>query len=257
MNKDAITKPLDSPYTEPFLFEGSRTGCLLIHGFTGAPGRVRLLGEYLHAQGGYTVSGIRLKGHGTSLQDMANTNWKDWLESAREGYQELSRRCDQVNVIGFSMGGLLSLLMAEEFPVHRIITINAALKPKDPAAYLAPILRFFMKYNLWDDEASDRGEGLEAYDTAYPGMPVKAIGSMLKLGRLAGKDLNKITQPALIFQSQKDKSVNPASAGIIYRKIASDKKEVVELPQSSHVAPLGPERETLHEKALAFLQAGE
>lgn len=254
---EKLKQELKSPYVKPFLFEGSKTGCLMIHGFTGAPGRVQLLGEYLHKQGGYTVSGIRLKGHGTNLEDMYHSDWRDWLESARQGYRELASRCDRVNVVGFSMGGLLTLLLAEEFPVHRIVTINAALKPKDPVAYLAPILQFVMKYNLWDDVEWERGEGLEDYDTAYPGMPVRCIGSMLKLGRLAKKDIAKIKQPALLFQSMKDESVNLSSVDRIYESISSEDKEIVRLPKSTHVATLGPERGIVHEKTLAFLQAGD
>ena len=32
-------------YTEPFYFPGNKTGCLLIHGFTGSPGEMRPLGS--------------------------------------------------------------------------------------------------------------------------------------------------------------------------------------------------------------------
>jgi esterase/lipase len=45
-----------------FYFKGNNTGVLLIHGFTGTPSEMRLLGEYL-AKKGYTVKGILLKGH--------------------------------------------------------------------------------------------------------------------------------------------------------------------------------------------------
>jgi carboxylesterase len=45
--------------TEPFFFPGNDTGCLLIHGFTGAPTEMRPLGEFLAGKG-YTVLGVRL-----------------------------------------------------------------------------------------------------------------------------------------------------------------------------------------------------
>ena len=35
----------------PFRFEGGPAGCLLIHGFTGSPPEMRLLGDYLHSRG--------------------------------------------------------------------------------------------------------------------------------------------------------------------------------------------------------------
>ena len=61
------------PTAEPFFFPGqgenARIGCLVTHGFTGAPKEMRWLGEYLHRQG-YTVCGMRLAGHATRPADM-------------------------------------------------------------------------------------------------------------------------------------------------------------------------------------------
>ena len=47
---------------KPFFFEGGRTGCLLIHGFTGTTSSMRLMGEFL-AEKGMTVLWPRLPGH--------------------------------------------------------------------------------------------------------------------------------------------------------------------------------------------------
>ena len=47
---------------KPFFFKGGSEGVLLIHGYTGAPGEMRLLGEFLHSRG-YTVLGVLLPGH--------------------------------------------------------------------------------------------------------------------------------------------------------------------------------------------------
>ena len=56
---------------EPFFFDGSDVGCLVSHGFTGTTQSMRFLGEFLANEGGLTVIGPRLKGHGTSVEDMA------------------------------------------------------------------------------------------------------------------------------------------------------------------------------------------
>ena len=78
-------------YSQPFYFPGDSRGCLLIHGFTGSPSEMLPLGQYLNNLG-YTVHGVRLKGHGTTLQDMAHTRWKDWLDSGYTRIQEI-RAC--------------------------------------------------------------------------------------------------------------------------------------------------------------------
>ena len=58
---------------EPFYFPGNSTGCLLIHGFTGAPTEMRPLGEYL-AENGFSVLGVRLSGHGTRMADLKRSH---------------------------------------------------------------------------------------------------------------------------------------------------------------------------------------
>ena len=52
---------------EPFLLPGGSKGVLLIHGFTGSPSEMILLGNYLYRQG-YTVLGVRLAGHGKTVE---------------------------------------------------------------------------------------------------------------------------------------------------------------------------------------------
>lgn len=45
---------------EPFFLPGSHKGVLLVHGFTGSPSEMILLGNDLYKRG-YTVLGVRLE----------------------------------------------------------------------------------------------------------------------------------------------------------------------------------------------------
>src|SRR5258708_1634406 len=65
-----------------FYFRGDSNGCLLIHGLTGTPGEMRFLGERLHAAG-FTVSGIVLAGHRTTVEDLKTKKWQDWYRSVK------------------------------------------------------------------------------------------------------------------------------------------------------------------------------
>ena len=109
---------------EPFLLPGGSKGVLLIHGFTGSPSEMILLGNYLYRQG-YTVLGVRLAGHGTTVEEMANTNWHEWYHSACDGYHLLRGICSEISVIGLSMGGLLAMRIGRDFPVKKIISMSA------------------------------------------------------------------------------------------------------------------------------------
>ena len=66
---------------EPFFLPGGRHGVLLIHGFTGLPAELRLLGAYLNERG-FTVLAIRLAGHGTTVEDLSRMEHEDWTPCA-------------------------------------------------------------------------------------------------------------------------------------------------------------------------------
>ncbi len=89
---------------EPFLLQGGREGVLLVHGFTGFPRDMRPLGEHLNQQG-LTALGVRLAGHGTHVDDLTRTHWRDWYRSVLDGYGLLRGLCSKVWVMGLSMGG--------------------------------------------------------------------------------------------------------------------------------------------------------
>src|SRR5512134_3803819 len=105
------------PTAEPFFLLGdsSKPACLLIHGFTGAPKEMRWMGEYLHAQG-HTVLGVRLAGHATQPEDLLHATWSDWLASVEDGFDYLKCFCDQVYLVGLSLGGVLALASTARLP---------------------------------------------------------------------------------------------------------------------------------------------
>ncbi|RCK73277.1 MAG: putative esterase/lipase [Anaerolineae bacterium] len=88
------------PGAEPFFFEGNEVGVLVSHGFTGTTQSVRFLGEVLAQKGGFTVIGPRLKGHGTTPQDMAESTAADWIASVEDAMQTLQKRCKKLFITG-------------------------------------------------------------------------------------------------------------------------------------------------------------
>src|SRR5271170_3117188 len=115
--------------SESFSHEGGPSGVLVLHGFTGNPASLRSIAE-LCAKAGYSVELPRLPGHGTSVEDMLTTTWVDWSATALETYDALAERCDQVAVVGLSMGGGLAAYVAENRPgVVGCVFINPLVKP--------------------------------------------------------------------------------------------------------------------------------
>jgi carboxylesterase len=78
-----------------FRLEGGRCGVLLIHGLTGTPTEMRLVGKGLN-NAGFSVYGMQLAGHCGDVQDLLATSWKDWyasVEAAAEKYRHEVDHC--------------------------------------------------------------------------------------------------------------------------------------------------------------------
>lgn len=125
------------PNAQPFLLEAGDCALLLIHGFTGSPGHMRPVGEAVHAAG-FTVRGIALPGHCQSIEAMEQSDWKQWLACCRDAMRQMQAKYRRVSVGGLSMGGILSLLMAEEFSPASVVLFAPALKYKRAANKLSP-----------------------------------------------------------------------------------------------------------------------
>lgn len=97
---------------------------LLIHGYTGAPGEMRLLGEFLHSRG-YTVLGILLPGHCEPGFVLAKKTFADWYDEVKNGFIRLKTICSKVYIAGLSMGGLLTLKAAAELAPDKIVVMAA------------------------------------------------------------------------------------------------------------------------------------
>jgi carboxylesterase len=241
------------PGCEPFSFEGGPVGALMVHGFTGSPFSMRPWGEHLAANG-LTVLGPRLPGHGTRWQEMNLTRWQDWYGEVERAFDRLRGRCEQVFVMGLSMGGTLTLRLGEERgdEVAGLVTVNASLLTERKDAKLLPLIsKVVPSVKAIGDDIKKPGTTENAYDRT----PLRAAASLAQLWRLTRDDLGKITQPLLVFRSAEDHVVEPTSGALLMKSVAStDVREVV-LTDSYHVATLDNDAPTIFAESLAFVLA--
>ena len=240
--------------TEPFYFPGSKTGCLLIHGFTGAPTEMHPLGEYL-AGFGYSVLGVRLAGHGTKLEDMNRMRWGDWSASVLDGWHLLKSTTEDIFLIGLSMGGALALYHASFLPVAGVIGLSAPYKIRsDPRKFLLPYIPWLIPYvDKGDSDWQDTTAVKEHFSySKYPTKGVQQLSLLLKALRPA---LPKVTAPALLMHSKKDKGVPLENIDLIYNALGTPEslKEKVVLENSGHVITRDLEKETVFQIVQAFI----
>ena len=232
----------EAPEAQPFDFAGGEHGVLLIHGFTGSPGHMRLIGEHLRDQG-FTVKGICLPGHAQTMQAMADVTWRDWLNAAVEGYEALKKTCRFVSVAGLSMGGCLSLILAERYPLTAVAPISAPMAVQNRMMPFARLAAPFIKTISWGSDP-DRPSVLDKrYDLGYAGFPTKSAADLSHLIRLARKNLGSITCPILAVQSHADETIAPESGEVIVARASSTDKRLLWLEGVPHVCTISPEHE--------------
>lgn len=236
---------------EPFQVEGGRTGILVSHGFTGTVQSMRPLGEAFADQG-YTVTVPRLNGHGTHHEEMEGTTYHDWITSIEEAFGWLSERCDSIFMAGLSMGGTLALHMAQKHPeIKAISLINAAVDVPAMA-----VVHDMQDVRFMDAIGSDiKKEGI--MELAYEKTPVASIKQLLAFMDEVRNDLPKITCPALIFVSPEDHVVPPENSQMIFSRISSTEKRIIEMPDSYHVATLDNDQQRIIEETMAFFKKYE
>jgi len=241
----------DSPLGRPFEYEGGRTGVLLIHGFTATCAQMSLLGKAL-ADKGYTVSAPLLPGHGTSLEDMEKSGWRQWLACVQEAYVKLKGKTDKAIVLGLSLGGTLALLLAEEYMPDGCIAIAPAISLRSKAAWLAGIAWPFMP-RIPGRQEERKGDYVNSLDVCYGAIPMKKVHDLNLLRAKAKRDLALINCPLMVIQPVQDETVDPRGASVVMSGVQSERKELLLLENSPHVCTLGPEREKLHEAVLKFM----
>jgi len=240
------------PGAEPFRHDGGPIGALLCHGFTGTPQSLLPWAEHLAADG-LTVRLPRLPGHGTSVAEANLTTWPDWYAEVERNLVELSAQCEQVFVMGLSMGGTLAIRLAEEHgtEISGLVLVNPSLLTKRPDRFLLPVLRFVVP--TWAGIASDiKKPG--AAELAYDRIPMKAAYSLSQLWVTTRADLAKVTQPILVFRSTDDHVVEPDSTALLKATVSSSDVREVVLDDSYHVATLDNDAPIIFQGSVEFVR---
>lgn len=235
-----------------FSHNGNRTGILLCHGFTGSPASMRPWAEYM-AEQGYTVRLPLLPGHGTTYKDMAARSWQEWYDTVRASAQELMDSCDHVFVFGLSMGGTLTLRLAEELgsAIDGIVLVNAAVHTEDPRAPFARVLQYVLPTIPAIGNDIKR---VGADEHAYSRVPVKAVLQLQALWKVVREDIDRVLQPTLMFVSTEDHVVEASNGLWIAEHVPAQDKSSVVLQNSYHVATLDNDAETIFSTSLEFVR---
>ncbi|MEZ5259477.1 MAG: alpha/beta fold hydrolase [Ilumatobacteraceae bacterium] len=241
------------PGAEAWSADGGSLGVLCLHGFTGNPSTMRPIAEAA-AEAGYSVELPRLPGHGTTIEDMLSTGFRDWVGEAEAAYQRLAARTDRIVVAGLSMGGALTLHVGLAHPdVAGLICINPVTKPLDPEILEMARGMLAEGTTVIPGIGSDIADP-DAVESAYPGTPLQPLFSMIEDGIMPMTDrFGELSAPLLLMTSPQDHVVDPSNSDHL-AETAGGPVERVSLERSYHVATLDFDRDLVIERVLDFLR---
>lgn len=238
------------PGCEPFSASNGPDGVLVLHGFTGSPHSMRSLAEAF-ADAGFSVELPLLPGHGTSLEEMLPTRFEHWSAAAEAAYADLQARCDRVVVAGLSMGGTLTLFLAESHPeISGIVLVNPLVER--PAESFLDALHQTLDagVEVMPGIGSDIAQpGVD--ESGYEGTPVAPLISLMEGTGEVQARLSAVTCPVLLLSSRVDHVVPPSSGDAVVAGVSGPVERVF-LERSFHVATLDYDQAEIEERAVQF-----
>jgi carboxylesterase len=234
---------------QPYWQVSRMIGCLCIHGFTGAPYEVEPLVEYLQEHTDWVFSVPTLPGHGDSLS-LKGVHYEEWIQYAEMELQKLLSDCDEVYVIGFSMGGMIASYLAAEYPVNKLILLSAAAYYFNPRQLITDIklaITDVFNGNIKDNELFQR------YKRKITETPIAAALQFRRLVSFIKPLLKNVEVPTLIAQGERDGIVPLKSAEYLFRTIGAEQKKLTFIKDSKHHICHCEERGALFNQVLDFL----
>jgi len=257
-----------------FLLEGDRRGVLLIHGLTGTPMEMRLLGKGLN-NAGFTVYGMQLAGHCGSVEDLLATGWRDWYASVEQAADRLRAQVDHLFVGGLSMGALLALKLAAERPqqVAGVGVYGATFRYDGWSipwtARLSFVLPLFKKLGIGRDRAfleqppydlrderlrAQVSAAMHAGDSAVAGLlgnPWHSLADLYQLSAQVRRQLPGVTSPCLVAHASQDDVASVRNAELVRRRVSAP-SELLLLDDSYHMITIDKQRRLLIERSARF-----
>lgn len=243
---------LHNPHLEgdPFFWKAGPIGIFLSHGYTATTAEVRLLARQLHERG-FSVAAPLLPGHGTQPEDLNSVHWQDWVRAGEETYQELRKNCQQVFLGGESMGGVLALYLASQYPeAAGLLLYSPAIRLTMSSLDIAKLYLgapFIAQVERTSLDCSDKWQG-------YPGLPLKGAIQLLRFASTTKARLARIHQPVMVLQGRLDVTVAPSAGEIILNGVSSSLKEHHWMENSNHAITLDQELPQVTELTVGFIQ---
>jgi len=227
----------------PRLHVGNEVGIVVCHGFMASPGEVNWMADAL-IDAGYTVYVVRLPGHGIDPTHASRMRWEDWYAHVVDGVSMLRGSCDKVIVMGHSMGGVISSLVAGANDVDGLIIAASPFTTPAPIMKYAQYIKFVRPYTLVPtepdlqkailNEQEKRGEE-KIGRVNYSEWSSSAVHELYEMILLAHDRLPQITAPTFLLYARQDDTVPLSDLDLARERISSERIESHIVEEGGHI----------------------
>ena len=207
---------------------GNDEAVLMIHGYPTAPNMYAYTAKSL-SESGYDVHAPLIPTFASDPEKFARTDFSQWFRFIDEYYLSLRKKYRKIYVIGVSMGGAMTLKLAEKYSstdsvMDKIVVISAPVAYNcmryciitNPLGYFARTISIFVK-TIGLGIVDGRPDGVDGNEewTGYKGIVLKHGISLAKAFTGIRKDLPLIRVPMFIMHDRGDRTVPYKNLAII------------------------------------------
>ena len=242
------------------LREGGSHGVLLLHGFGDTPQTLSLLARRF-AKSGYGVYAPLLPGHGRSMDAFRKSRADEWINAARDALSRMRDRYQTVSVVGLSMGGAISVIIAAETSAITSLVLIA------PYLGMPTYLRIAAAAHwLWGPLAGEinASSPRSVHDPiereknlAYGAVTGRTLFELSRVVKRARNALPRVTAPTLVILSKEDPRVAPGVAEFAMKKLGAHEKKLVWTEGAGHIITVDYGRERVFSEVEKWLRAFE
>ena len=261
--------------------KGGKNAILLIHGITGTPSEMRYLAKCFN-KAGYAVLCNTLPHHCSSLEELKKATWQEIAALCSEDFKSLKKEHEKVFVAGLSMGALVSIHLAAQFPgdVAGIIAFAPTLfydgwavhkgQVLLPLAWHIPYFRNKIDirenppYGLKDEslqntihafysKAGKSNSNEKVIMFGSPFFPLASLYQHHKFSKVVMRELARVKTPILIMHAREDDMTSLKNAEYVFRNIGSEDKSLIVLEDSYHMIVIDKEKERVAGETIKFM----
>lgn len=218
-----------------FHIKNNDTAIMFIHGFPGTPAEVRYFSQKT-IKDGYDVIAPLLPGFGTSIDDLKQTYFTQWYNYIKDLYREYRPNYKYFFVVGVSMGGMITLKVAEEFSdkdalapsgvatISAPVFINSLLEngvAYNPSLYFVRIGSWFTDEMKWESKTYTEDGAGRAVSYTGSALPIQGYSFKMAMKNVK-RNLHKITTPIFLAHSKKDKVIPYKNLFYITKSVSSE-----------------------------------